>query len=145
MPTTEEPILCDRQISIFALIAERLEHLKLSHWTSVIFTWLARYDGLTRCYFEDEEEAPAHEVLRAVNSLRQGASDAEVASLLASLDFLTWRIKHPDTGDRWDPTAGSLHEFIGMDRHPICWKWDGVYPSKDAIEAWLLEQLHSQS
>jgi len=140
----EEQFHAEHPVTLFALIAERFKQLDLQHWTAVVFGWLARYDGLTHCYFEDEDASPTLEVLRTISDLEQGASDQEVAAALASQEFLTWRIKHPDTEERWDPLTCSLYDFIGIDRHPICWKWEGSYPSSSAIETWLLEQLHTK-
>lgn len=144
MTPAEEQFHAEHPVTLFALIAARFEQLGLPHWTAVVFAWLARYDGLTHCYFEDEEASPTLEVLRTINGLRPGATDQDVASTLASLQFLTWRIKHPDTGERWDPLDTSLYDFIGVDRHPICWKWEGAYPSSAEIETWLLEQLNAK-
>lgn len=143
MTPAEEQFHSGHPVTLFALIAERLEQLGLQHWTAVVFGWLARYDGLTHCYFEDEEPSPSMAVLRAVNELPPGASDNEVAHSLAMLEFLAWRVKHPETGDRWDPLACALYDFLGPDRLPVCWKWEGTYPSEASVEEWLLKQLPS--
>lgn len=145
MPNPENPPHKDHPVALFALIAERFEQLDLPHWTAVVFTWLARYDGLAFCYFEDEEVSPTLAVFRALSELSPGVNDAEIAAVLATQDFLNWRIRHPETGERWDPTACSLYEFLGEGgKPPICWKWDGIYPSVAAIESWLLDQLSSR-
>lgn len=127
-------------IALFALIAERFEKLGLPHWTAVVFAWLARYDGLSSCYFEDAETSPTLAVYHALSDLSPGVDDEAVAASLASLEFLNWRIRHPDSDERWDPTVTSLMDFLG-DKQPICWKWAAAWPSPAAVQEWLLEQL----
>jgi len=58
----EEQFHAEHPVTLFALIAERFEQLDLQHWTAVVFGWLARYDGLSHCYFEDEDASPTLEV-----------------------------------------------------------------------------------
>lgn len=145
MTPAEEQFHAERPVTLFALIAERFEQLELPHWTAVVFSWLARYDGLTHCYFEDEDASPTLEVLRIINDLPADVTDRDVAAVLATAKFLSWRIKHPDTGERWDPLACSLYDFIGIERPPVCWQWEGAYPSSEAIEQWLLDQLQSHT
>jgi len=131
----------DHPDTLFAHIAARFEQIELSHWTAVVLEWLARYDGIGRCYFEDEEESPAHEVLHCISELELGTTDDEVAHALSPLKFLTWRVRHPETAVRWDPLSLSLSDFIGGDLSPNCWKWEGIFPSSPVIASWLIEQL----
>lgn len=133
----------DPPVTLFAHISARFEQLELTHWTAVVFFWLARYDGISQCYFEDEEDSPALEVLRCVSNLPRGVSDKVVADSLSRLDFLSWRIRHPVTEARWDPLVQPLTEFMGCGCAipPVCWKWEGAYPSSPAIAAWLIGQL----
>lgn len=107
----------------------------------MVFSWLTRYEGISRCYFEDEEDSPALEVLHCISGMADGSADAEIASALSELEFLTWRIRHPRSQERWDPLACSLIEFIGCETPPDCWRWEGAYPSSPAIALWLLAQL----
>ena len=141
MSSIEEPNNQDHPVTLFAHIAARFEKIELSHWTAVVFAWLARYDGNGRCYFEDEEESPAHEVLHCISELEHGTTDDEVAHALSHLEFLAWRVRHPETAERWDPLSLSLSDFIGGDLSPNCWKWEGTFPSSPVIASWLIEQL----
>jgi len=131
----------DHPVTLFAHIAARFEQIKLSNWTAAVFAWLARYDGIGRCYFEGEEESPAHEVLHCISELKLGTSDDEVAHALSHPKFLTWRVRHPETAERWDPLSIFLSDFIGVGLSPHCWKWEGAFPSSSAIASWLIEQL----
>lgn len=79
MASIEEPNNQDHPVTLFAHIAARFERIELSHWTAVVFAWFARYDGIGRCFFEDEEESPAHEVLHCISELEHGTTDDEVA------------------------------------------------------------------
>jgi hypothetical protein len=113
----------DPPVTLFAHIAARFEQIELSHWTVVVFIWLARYDGL-----------------HCISELEHGTSDDEVAHALSHLAFLTWRVRHPETAERWDPLSLSLCDFIGKDLSPNCWKWEGTFPSSPVIASWLIEQ-----
>jgi hypothetical protein len=143
MPVTaKEPAPQQEQaVTLYAHIAARFEQLGRPHWTAAVFAWLARYDGINRCYFEDEEASPALEVLRCIAAMENGVSDTDIANALAELEFLSWRVRHPASEERWDPLTLSLAEFIGGDVPPLCWKWEGAYPSSPAIASWLLAQL----
>ena len=141
MTSIEEPNNQDHPVTLFGHIAPRFEQIELSHWTAVVLAWLARYDGINRCYFEDEEESPAYEVLHCISELEHGTTADEVAHALSHLEFLTWRVRHPETAERWDPLSLSLSDFIGGDLSPNCWKWEGTFPSSPVIASWLIEQL----
>lgn|GEM_PF-6044645 len=141
MTSIEELNNQDHPVTLFAHIAARFEQIKLSNWTAAVFAWLARYDGIGRCYFEGEEESPAHEVLHCISELKLGTSDDEVAHALSHPKFLTWRVRHPETAERWDPLSIFLSDFIGVGLSPHCWKWEGAFPSSSAIASWLIEQL----
>jgi hypothetical protein len=133
---------CQRpSVTLYALIAAHLEQIGKPHWIAVVLAWLARYEGVNRCYFEDDEDAPAVEVFRCLCGMEPGMTDESVATSLAQLDFLSWRVRHPVTGERWDPLAMSLVEFMGELENPICWRWEGSYPSAGAISEWLCAQL----
>lgn len=131
---------CPANIMVFADIAALLEQRHAQHWITVVFAWLARYEGITRCFFADDEDAPAIEVLNCISALPAGATDREIASALSGLEFLTWRIENTDSHERWDPFGMPLREFTG-DRIPNCWQWEGAYPSCEAVAEWLLGQL----
>lgn len=132
-------------VALCAHIAVRFEQLNLPHWTAVVLSWMARYDGISRCYFEDVEPSPHLQVLRCISEISPGISDADVADALSRLEFLSWRIRHPETEERWDPLSISLAHFIGSDGLPNCWKWEGAYPSSPDIAAWLIAQLTQHS
>ena len=74
-------------------------------------------------------------------ALEHEATDDEVAHALSHLEFLSWRVRHPETAERWDPLSLSLSDFIGGDLSPNCWKWEGIFPSSPVIASWLIEQL----
>ena len=74
-------------------------------------------------------------------ALEHGATDDKVAHALSHLEFLSWRVRHPETAERWDPLSLSLSDFIGGDLSPNCWKWEGIFPSSPVIASWLIEQL----
>ena len=103
MTSIEEPNNQVHPVALFAHIAARFEQIELSHWTAVVFAWLAH--------------------------------------ALSHLKFLTWRVRHPETAERWDPLSLSLSDFIGGDLSPNCWKWEGAFPSSSVIASWLIEQL----
>ncbi|MDP1756752.1 MAG: hypothetical protein Q8L38_04795 [Pseudohongiella sp.] len=79
MTSIEEHHNQDHPVTLFAHIAARFEQIELSHWTAVVFAWLARHDGIGRCYFEDEEESPDHEVPHCITELEHETTDDEIA------------------------------------------------------------------
>lgn len=141
MTPIDEPSNNEHVVTLYALIAARIEQLNQAPWTAVVFAWLARYDGISRCYFEDVEATPTQQVLHCLRTLEPGVTDQGMAEALSHLEFLCWRVRHTETGERWDPLAGSLIEFIGAETPPNCWKWAGCYPSSAAIATWLLDLL----
>ena len=128
---------------MFALIAERFERQHAPRWTAVVFSWLARYEGIHHCYFPEDGLSPAAEVLQCLTALPSSSTDEDIAEALSNLEFLSWRVRHPVTQKRWDPFASTFQEFMG-DTSPDCWQWEGAYPSTPAIAEWLLGQLPSR-
>lgn len=131
-------------INTYALIAAQLHALNAEHWNTVLFAWLARYDGmLARLYLEGEIDHPATEVYQCLMQFTADTVDDQTLALaLSRLDFLHYRVKHPDSGERWNPLAVSLQEFLGQETHPVCWPWwDDTWPPEADIALWLLAQL----
>ena len=132
----------DPSITLYALIAARLQALNAAHWNAVIFTWLARYDGMGRyCYEADEQHTPTQEVLSCLNQYESDIDDQRLAHDLAKLDFLTYRFRRDDESERWNPLECSLQNYLGQEEHPTCWRWDTAYPPEQQIADWLLEQI----
>ena len=128
---------------LYALVSERLHELGLTRWTHILLNWLYRYDGIECCYFPDQESQPAQQVLELLNMLTPGVADSDLATQLAWLPFVSWRMAD-DEGHRWDFRAehcqGFLNQF-GASGTPNCWSWDTPWPSEAAVVDWLLEQM----
>ena len=72
-------------------IHNHLQILGAMHWYMPLMEWLAQYDGLS-LILGTEALSPEAELLHALNSLKPG-DDLELGKLIASLDFLHWRIR----------------------------------------------------
>jgi hypothetical protein len=135
----------DPSITLYALIAARLQALNAAHWNAVIFTWLARYDGMGRfCFEADEQHTPTQEVLNCLNQYDFEPADALLARDLSELGFLAYRFRRDDLSERWNPLECSLQTYLAQEEHPTCWRWDAAYPPSEQIAEWLLVQLQEQ-
>lgn len=127
---------------LYVLISERLHVIGLDRWTRGLLNWLYRYDGIECCYFGDEETCPEQQVLELLNMVAPGVEDVELASELAQLPFVSWRMAD-ESGRRWDFRAEHCQNFlsqIGASGTPNCWAGDTPWPSESAVIDWLLEQ-----
>jgi len=72
-------------------------------------------------------------------------NDQLLAHDLSRLNFLNYRVRHPQSGERWNPLASSLLSFLGQEERPSCWHWDSPSPSSEQIANWLLMQLNGSA
>lgn len=106
------------------------------HWYMPMMEWLAQYDGLS-LILGTEALSPEAELLHALNSLKPG-DDLELGKLIASLDFLHWRIRLDDC-ERWNPLYQPLADYLTQhpDLKPAIWWWEDTYPAVTDLLAWL--------
>lgn len=110
-----------------------------SHWLPVLEAWLAQYHGLER-HLSCLGEHPRVQLAQAL-AQHQDEEDAALASRLARLDFLCWRVKHAN-GERWRPLEETFRDFEARGQ-VFCWQWDTELPAPDETASWLLSRLRA--
>lgn len=131
--------LLKKRLAQQAAITCQLQRLNCLHWNSAISLWLTNFDGLEQFYEDPSEKSPTEQVLDALVAvpITPTLTDSFLADLLAHLDFLKLRIKHPETHERWNSLTQSLDDFLGHINAPIAYMWDSSWPESEEIKIWL--------
>lgn len=120
----------------------QLDRLQLPQWRVVLREWISRFDGLEE-YLPGADDCPENEILWFLQAAPIGIADIELADRLASADFLTWRVRHPETRELWS-FVDQPFKFFCVGVLPAVYQLDTEHPAQDVTSAWLLEQLHDR-
>lgn len=136
MPTNSIKTRFVTERTLQVLLREKL----LSHWHEPLCLLCQRYNGPFFEWISHESQNPLNQIYDLFKIIDPNkTTDEQIAHMIADLDFLSWRVKNPDTGDRWNCLDINLDDFcVDFTQYPVAWQWESSHPPKDQIISWLL-------
>lgn len=130
----------EARIQAVVTIGHFLEGLGEPGWRSVLFSWLARYDGLeTYLYVEDDPLISVRNLLAHYVEILKPAEPGQLAADLSGLPFCRYRAKRRD-GKKWEPLSETFTAFCEGVTVEV-WESEGPYPRREVLQNWLLTQF----